>query len=175
MGKVGEAVLFLMPCERAYLGNLEAKGVQLRPLNVLPALDLLPPDTTQQVSAASQAVQGTARVSCTCKQLATSEDMPPLLLRMALTLLLLWMRASHCPFWPLRTLMIGNMAWPSFLLPKEQVRWLMLLCCVQGWNGRSLETHGGAHALQGHLMEAVARDRSLQSLATDAFRSSVRA
>ena len=76
LGKVGEAVLFLMPFERAYLGNLEAKGVQLRPLNVLPALDLLPPDTTQQVSAASQAVQGTARVSCTCKQLATSEDMP---------------------------------------------------------------------------------------------------
>ncbi|CAL5219539.1 g1390 [Coccomyxa viridis] len=92
MGKVGEAMLFLMPSERAYLGNLEARGVQLRPLNVLPALDVLPPDTTQQ-----------------------------------------------------------------------------------GWNGRSLETHGGAHALQGHFMEAVARDRSLQSLATDAFRSSVRA
>ena len=51
MGKVGEAVLFLMPSERAYLGNLESRGVQLRPLNVLPALDLLPPDTTQQVIA----------------------------------------------------------------------------------------------------------------------------
>lgn len=49
MGKVGEAVLFLMPSEREYLKNLEARGVQLRPLNVLPALDLLPPDTTQQV------------------------------------------------------------------------------------------------------------------------------
>lgn len=46
---------------------------------------------------------------------------------------------------------------------------------MQGWNGRSLETHGAAHALQGHFMEAVERDRSLQSLATDAFRSSIRA
>ena len=51
----------------------------------------------------------------------------------------------------------------------------MLPYCMQGWSGRSLETHGAAHALQGHFMDAVARDRSLQSLATDAFRSSVRA
>ena len=51
MGKVGEAVLFLMPSEREYLKNLEARGVQLRPLNVLPALELLPPDTSQQVIA----------------------------------------------------------------------------------------------------------------------------
>ncbi len=46
---------------------------------------------------------------------------------------------------------------------------------MQGWNGRSLETHGAAHALQGQFMEAVGRNRSLQSLATDAFRSSIRA
>jgi hypothetical protein len=50
MGKVGEAVLFLTPSERGYLGNLEARGVQLRPLNVLPALDLLPADSAQQVT-----------------------------------------------------------------------------------------------------------------------------
>ena len=49
MGKVGEALLFLMPSERAYLAKLEARGVHPRPLNVLPALDLLPADTTQQV------------------------------------------------------------------------------------------------------------------------------
>ena len=49
MGKVGEALLFLMPSERAYLAKLEAKGVHPRPLNVLPALDLLPADTMQQV------------------------------------------------------------------------------------------------------------------------------
>ena len=49
MGKVGEALLFLMPSEKAYLARLEARGVHPRPLNVLPALDLLPADTTQQV------------------------------------------------------------------------------------------------------------------------------
>ena len=55
MGKVGEAVLFLMPSERGYLDNLETRGVQLRPLNVLPALDLLPVDSTQQVMCACEA------------------------------------------------------------------------------------------------------------------------
>ena len=55
MGKVGEAMLFLMPSERGYLDNLETRGVQLRPLNVLPALDLLPADSTQQVICACEA------------------------------------------------------------------------------------------------------------------------
>ena len=73
MGKVGEAVLFLMPAERAYLGNLEARGVQLRPLNVLPAFELLPPDTTQQVTADLQALHRTStsltKDACTCNAL----------------------------------------------------------------------------------------------------------
>lgn len=66
---------------------------------------------------------------------------------------------------------------PDFIMLLKLWRVLLLRdpLWMQGWNGKSLETHGSAHALQGHFMEAVARDRDLQSLATDAFRSSVRA
>ena len=49
MGKVGEAFLFLLPCERGYLTKLEATGVRLEPINLLPALDLLPSQPGQQV------------------------------------------------------------------------------------------------------------------------------
>ena len=49
MGKVGEAFLFLLPCERGYLAKLEATGVRLQPINLLPALDLLPSQPGQQV------------------------------------------------------------------------------------------------------------------------------
>ena len=48
-------------------------------------------------------------------------------------------------------------------------------CAVQGRPGRSLDTHTGAHALQARLVDAVSEDPSLRSLASDAFRSSVRA
>ena len=49
MGKVGEAFLFLLPCERGYLAKLEATGVRLQPINLLAALDLLPGAQGQQV------------------------------------------------------------------------------------------------------------------------------
>ena len=42
MGQTGEALLFLLPGERAYLGRLAAAGMHMEPANVLPALDLLP-------------------------------------------------------------------------------------------------------------------------------------
>ena len=42
MGRVGEALLFLLPSERGYLERLRAAGVGLEPADVLPALDLLP-------------------------------------------------------------------------------------------------------------------------------------
>ncbi|EIE24630.1 DEAD-domain-containing protein [Coccomyxa subellipsoidea C-169] len=48
MGKVGEAFLFLLPCERGYLAKLEATGVRLQPINLLAALDLLPGAQGQQ-------------------------------------------------------------------------------------------------------------------------------
>lgn len=51
MGKVGEAFLFLLPCERGYLAKLEATGVHLQPTVLLPALDLLPGHPGQQVPA----------------------------------------------------------------------------------------------------------------------------
>ncbi|BDA42696.1 DEAD-box ATP-dependent RNA helicase 17 [Coccomyxa sp. Obi] len=92
MGKVGEAFLFLLPCERGYLAKLEATGVRLDPINLLPALDLLPSQPGQQ-----------------------------------------------------------------------------------GRPGRTLDTHTGAHAVQARLVDAVSEDPSLRSLASDAFRSSVRA
>ena len=42
MGRVGEALLFLLPSERGYLERLAAAGAQLEPADVLPALDMLP-------------------------------------------------------------------------------------------------------------------------------------
>ena len=42
MGRVGEALLFLLPSERAYLERLAAAGAALEPADVLPALDMLP-------------------------------------------------------------------------------------------------------------------------------------
>ena len=51
LGKVGEAVLFLLPCETGYLSRLEAAGASLQRTSVLPALDLLPSTSSdQQVS-----------------------------------------------------------------------------------------------------------------------------
>jgi len=38
-----------------------------------------------------------------------------------------------------------------------------------------VETHAGAYALQGAMMQAAAQDEGMMSLAADAFRSSVRA
>jgi hypothetical protein len=49
MGKVGEAVLFLLPCEMGYVARLEAAGVHLQPTNLLPALDLLPRGSNRPV------------------------------------------------------------------------------------------------------------------------------
>jgi superfamily II DNA/RNA helicase len=53
LGKVGEAVLFLLPCETGYLSRLEAAGARLQRTSVLPALDLLPSEPGQQVGAST--------------------------------------------------------------------------------------------------------------------------
>ena len=165
MGKVGEAVLFLMPSERAYLGNLEARGVQLRPLNVLPALDLLPPDTNQQVSA------------CFRKR---REPLPTQSLHWASLFVqnLDVQDVLHCPLSPdaakpPSTLMA---IWPCpFLSPQHNKH--LDSCCVTCRAGMAKAwRHMGAHTrCRGTSWRQSARDRSLQSLATDAFRSSVRA